>query len=562
MTNPVAAKSVLAPSIASAPRLWVGVATWLVGWLALVVLDSLDTRFDLANLAMVLVLVAALAAWWLPIWASIAASVASVLAFNWRFVPPRGTFFVDQPEHALLLGAMLAVCLFVTLLMSLQRRHASLAKRHAQRSEQLRAWSDTLRDADDPTVHLGELQTLLSALSGARATVMALKTALPASNDDAHVVMAGHADGDQHEGLWHCLRQGHAMGPGTGRHEHIGELYLPMRGRGSTLGAVVFFGESGVSGETGAAGMRSADWRGHAQALSDQAALALQRHQTAAEQQRVRDEARGQAVRNTLLAAISHDYRTPLATILGAASSLDEQGARLSNEQRQRLARSIAEEAQRLRRMTDNTLQLARLGGPGVALRCDWESAEDLVGAAVRRSRRRDTDQRVRARLEPGLPLLWCDAMLMSQLIDNLIDNALTYAPEGSPVEILVRSQHDASRTPDHDVVVLAVRDRGPGIPPAWRERVFDLFRRGESHGAAEAAIESEDRTHRREPHLEAGRRGAGIGLAVCRAIAKAHGGELRLRPRGHGGCSFECALPIKPAPTPPIEMPDNAQVP
>ncbi len=418
MTNPVAAKSVLAPSNASAPRLWVGVATWLVGWLALVVLDSLDTRFDLANLAMVLVLVAALAAWWLPIWASIAASVASVLAFNRQFVPPRGTFVVDQPEHALLLGAMVAVCLIVTMLMSLQRRHALLAARHAQRSEQLRAWSDTLRDADDPTVHLGELQTLLSALSGARATVMALKTALPASNDDAHVVMAGHADGDQHEGLWHCLRQGHAMGPGTGRHAHIGELYLPMRGRGSTLGAVVFFGESGVSGETGAAGMRSADWRGHAQALSDQAALALQRHQTAAEQQRVRDEARGQAVRNTLLAAISHDYRTPLATILGAAyrSTNREPVFRTSNVSGWRAA--SPKEAQRLRRMTDNTLQLARLGGPGVALRCDWESAEDLVGAAVRRSRRRDTDQRVRARLEPGLPLLWCDAMLMSQLIE------------------------------------------------------------------------------------------------------------------------------------------------
>jgi two-component system sensor histidine kinase KdpD len=240
-------------------------------------------------------------------------------------------------------------------------------------------------------------------------------------------------------------------------------------------------------------------------------------------------------VRNALLAAISHDYRTPLATIMGAASSLEAQGERLSPGQRQRLAHSIVEEAAQLSRLTDNTLQLARLDAPGVALRCDWESAEELVGTALRHARQRDPTRRVRARLEPDLPLLWCDAILMAQLLDNLVDNALKYSPPEAPVEILVRRQ-DAQ-------VVLAVLDRGPGIAPAWRERIFEVFHRGAEAMAGAASVAADPAT---------ARPGAGVGLAVCRAIARAHGGELRLRPRGHGGCSFECVLPVRAAPAQP----------
>ena len=139
------------------------------------------------------------------------------------------------------------------------------------------------------------------------------------------------------------------------------------------------------------------------------------------------------------------------------------------------------------------------------------------------RARRQDAGRRVRARLEPGLPLLWCDALLLTQLLDNLVDNALKYSPAESPVEILARREGEQ--------LVLAVRDRGPGIAPAWRERIFEVFQRGQ--GA--------------EPM-----RGAGVGLAVCRAIARAHGGGHRLRSRGRGGASFECVLPLREPPTPP----------
>jgi two-component system, OmpR family, sensor histidine kinase KdpD len=505
---------------------WPAVAAWAAGWAGLVLMDG---RVDLANLAMLLVLSSAVASLWLPVAVSLISNTVAVMAFNWTFVPPRGTFFIDLRQHALLLGAMLVVNSIIAALMAAQRAQARLAQRHAMKAEQLRTWGDTLRDAIDPLAQVGALHAALVEISGGPVAMLVLKDRTPLRNDDDAALRVGEADADQLAGLWHCLRQGQPLGPGTGRYEQLADWYLPLRGRSASVGAAVLRGH----------GIERIDpqLRGHAQALCDQLGLALQRAMAGREEQRTREQAQAQGVRNALLAAISHDYRTPLATIMGAASSLEEQADRLSAEQRQRLAHSIVEETAQLSRLTDNTLQLARLDAPGVTLRCDWESAEEMVGTALRHARRRDPTRRVRARLEPDLPLLWCDAMLMSQLLDNLVDNALKYSPREAPVEIVVRQQDEH--------VVLAVLDRGPGIAPAWRERVFEVFHRG-AESMAGATSASAD-------HVAA-RPGAGVGLAVCRAIARAHVGELRLRPRGHGGCSFECVLPIRQAPEQPTE--------
>ena len=505
---------------------WPAALAWIVGWAALALMDG---RVDLSNLAMLLVLSSAVASLWLPVSVSLVSNTLAVLAFNWSFVPPRGTFAIDLHQHALLLGSMLVVNSIIAALMAAQRRQARLARRHALQAEQLRTWGDTLRDAIDPLAQAGSLHATLTELSGGLVALLVLKDREPPGNDDAAALRVGEADADQLAGLWHCLRQGQPLGPGTGRYAELSDWYLPLRGRGVSLGAAVLRGH----------GTERADphLRDHAQALCDQLGLALQRALAGREEQRTREQAQAQGVRNALLAAISHDYRTPLATIMGAASSLEEQADRLSTEQRQRLAHSILEETTQLSRLTDNTLQLARLDAPGVTLRCDWESAEEIVGTALRHARRRDPTRRVRARLEPDLPLLWCDAMLMAQLLDNLVDNALKYSPQESPVEILVRRQGEQ--------VVLAVLDRGPGIAPAWRERVFDVFHRG-AESMSGATSPSTPRA--------ADRPGAGVGLAVCRAIARAHDGELRLRPRGHGGCSFECVLPVRQAPERPVE--------
>jgi two-component system sensor histidine kinase KdpD len=543
---------------------------------------ALDSRVDLANLAMLLVLASALASLWLPVPVALASTALAVLAFNWRFVPPRGSLAVEGPQHLLLLAGMLGVSWIVAGLMALQRHRAEDAQRHRHRADQLRGLGDALRDAEAPLAHAAQLQAALGELAGAPATLLLLTGTLPPRRDDAATICLGAADADQQAALWHCLRQGRAMGPGTGRHQELPAWYLPLRGRDACFGAALLpRAAPEPAGDTD---------RLHAQALCDQMGLALQRVQIHAAETAARDEAQLQAVRNAMLAAISHDFRTPLATILGAASSLQAQDARLGPAQRLALATRIADEAARLRRLADNTLQLARLDAPGLLLQRDWESAEDIVGAVLNRARTHDPARRVRGRLEPGLPLLRCDPLLIAQLLDNLVDNALKYSPAEAPVELLVR------QLPGQ--VLFAVRDRGPGVPPAWRERIFDAFRRGGTGTAGDSTAAStashdgrarepnahaspaggraagaghtgepavaavragEPATHADrdgEPPADAGRAGAGVGLAVCRAIARAHGSELRLRPRGHGGASFEFALAVE---MPPKDMPPEA---
>jgi two-component system, OmpR family, sensor histidine kinase KdpD len=498
------------PAAPFATSRWPAVAVWGGGWALLLALDG---RLDLGNQALVLVATTAVASVWLPPWGSALAAVAAVAAFNWSFVPPRHSFSVGVEQHALLLATLLVVVWTVAALVWRLKNVAEAAAGDAQREARLRAWSDTLRDAADPAVHAGALQAALAEAAGAPVALVVLGRP-QGRPDDADALHCGVADANQEAGLALCASSGRALGPGTGRHEEQPDLYLPLRGRGLTLGAAVL---QGLGPDATAVP--------HCQALCDLLGLALQRAHAERDARRLHDEARDQATRGALLAAIAHDHRTPLATILGAASSLAEQGQRLDAAQRQRLAEGIVDEAQRLARLTDNTLQLARLGAPGVQLRCDWESAEELVGTALARARRRAAGRTVKAWVEPALPLLWCDAMLLSQLLENLVDNALKYSPQDAPVEVSARLAGPQ--------VLLVVKDRGRGVEPAWRERIFDVFQRG-------------------DPEALPGLQGAGVGLAVCRAIARAHGGTLRLRARGRGGSAFECALPVEPQPRAP----------
>jgi two-component system sensor histidine kinase KdpD len=492
-------------------------AVWAAAWAAMLALDG---RVDLANLAMLPVLASALATLWLPIFPSLLLTLGSVVAFNWAFVPPRHAFTVDLRQDALLLGAMLLVSALVAALVGRQRRLADSARRHAAQAEQLRRFAEALRDADTPAAQAALLRQALAQGLGVEPALLLLTDALPPRDDPAAALVLGEPGADVLAGLWQCLRQARAFGPGTGAHGELHQWYLPLRGRQAAFGAAM------VELDALRAPADEA-LRRQAQALCDQAGLSLQRQHAQRAAEGARELAQAQGVRNALLAAISHDYRTPLAAILGAATSLREQGERLSAAQRERLAQTIVDETTQLGRLTDNTLQLARLDAPGVQLRLDWESAEEIVGAVLRRVRAHDPERRVRAWLAPGLPLLRCDALLLAQLLENLVDNALKYSDAPAPVELAVQPQ------PGH--VVLAVRDRGPGVAPAWREKVFEVFQRGEPWPAA--------------PGGERARRGAGVGLAVCRAIARAHGGELRLRPRNNGGTSFECWLPLSEPP-------------
>jgi two-component system, OmpR family, sensor histidine kinase KdpD len=488
---------------------WHGALVALLIWLATAGLMALlDGQVDLINLTMLLMLGSALSALWVTLPLTLLGSALAMLVFNWAMVPPRGSLSIELHQHLVLLGVIFGVNLIIAVLMARLRDQAADAREQARRSAQLRRWGDHLRDATDPALLVTELHQQLQ-LHGCGAPCSLIL------DSDAHTFSSwGDPDADSREGLKLCLRQSRAMGPGTGWHDSQPAWFLPWRAGATSLGATRVPLPSALYADDAL--------RDQMQLLCDRlgSALARQRALLLAHQAQVQTQS--QSTRNTLLAAISHDYRTPLATILGAASSLLEHDAQLGPEQRRRLALTIQDQTRLLGSMTDNTLQLARLSSPGVTLPLDWESAEDIVGAALNRVRLRDKGHRVSARLAPGLPLLRCDAVLLAQLLDNLLDNALRHTPSDSPVELRVCRQFEH--------LVLAVRDRGPGVPSAQRQRIFDVFQRGEGHSGE----------------------GAGVGLAVCRAIAQAHGGELRLRPRARGGASFECWLPLSAPPAAP----------
>lgn len=495
-------------------RMAFGFGVWAAAWAALV---ALDPAVDLGNLALLLVLAAALAGLWLGALQSALACFAAVLAFNWHFVPPRGTFSVDLQQHLLLLVAMLAVAWVVAALVSRQRSLVQLERQAAAAAQQLRELGDELRDAHDPLDCAPQLQRALAPLGAGPVQLLLLRTNLPATDDETLAAFFGAPDAEARAGLWLCMRQCAAFGPGTGRHEDQLHGYVPLRGRGAAWGAARLPAPSRARD--------AGHLRAQAQALADQMGLSIERAQALRNAERAREQSQSQQLRATLLAAIAHDYRSPLATILGAASSLQLQGARLAPEQRLRLASTIVDEAEGLSRLTDNTLQLARLDATELSLSLDWESAEELAGSALARARNHDPQRRMRARVEPGLPLLRCDPVLIVQLLVNLLDNALTHGAADAPIELLVRRVGSE--------LMFAVRDRGAGVPLAMRERIFEVFQRGAGGG-----------------------RGAGVGLALARAVARVHGGRLVLRPRRHGGSAFECYLPLAAAPSPPGQEP------
>ncbi|HEV8492216.1 MAG TPA: ATP-binding protein, partial [Candidatus Angelobacter sp.] len=381
-------------------------------------------------------------------------------------------------------------------------------------------WGDKLRDADDPHLLSQDLYLALQQLSAATpdAHELALVTLigpLPDSNLTSSLNKIGATSAEQEDALWHCMRSGQALGPGTGHYQELDALYLPLRGRSMTSGAAMI---SSITSPDDFPALTQA------QALCDQMGAALERHHIQQQEQQASNQAQAQKVRNTLLAAISHDYRTPLATIMGAASSLDQQGERLSDSQRQQLARSIVDEADRLRRLTSNVLQLARLDAIGDKIQGDWESAEEIIGSVIRRMRSHDPHHRLSVKLKPDLPLLWGDSLLLSQLLENLIDNALKYSPSESPVQVLAYM--------DKGLLVLAVRDQGTGMADDGGQ-LFEVFQRGD--------------------HRKTG--GAGVGLALCRAIARAHGGDLEFHVNVNG-TSFECRLPLHAQPdNPDVEL-------
>jgi two-component system sensor histidine kinase KdpD len=294
-------------------------------------------------------------------------------------------------------------------------------------------------------------------------------------------------------------------------------LYVPLLGSGGSVGVL---GLSPSSGDR----FDSIEQRRQVDAFAAQLALAMERSLLAEQSEQARREVEAEQLRNSLLSSVSHDLRTPLAVITGAASTLLQSAPRVDEATAQDLTKTILEESERLNRLIRNLLDMTRLESGAVEVNKEWLALEEVVGAALNRMEPRLVGRQVKVSIPEDLPLVPFDMVLIEQVLINLLENAAKYAD--GPLEI------GASSGPDE--VLVEVADRGPGIPPGQEARVFEKF-----HRAAR----------------ERSQGGVGLGLTICRAILAAHGGRIWAQNREGGGASFRFALPI-PGKPPELSLP------
>ncbi len=424
----------------------------------------------LSNAPVVLILVSSIYSLLLPLSLSLALSALAVLMFNYQMVPPVHTFHVDLHEHGILLITVMGVSWLITYLLRRQKQIAALERQQAQRTLQLMQWSEKLREADNPQELLSELQQLLLGLAGGSVKVWVGFTAIELESLNATQTKAFEA----------CLQESKALGKSTGRYDNLEDLYLPMRGKSKAYGVCVCVGDQMEFSET--------FWIRDAQALLDQMGLACERRDNLLRAQSERESAQTQKTRSLFLTSIAHDQRTPLASIMTSASAILEQTDRLSKDEIRRYAELIQEESQQVARLTDNTLTLARLSGEQVQVPMQLESAEDMVAAVLQRLRKRRGLHVPTVKVDAGLPLVKCNMVLVEQVLDNLIDNAIKHSGAPDSVELNVHQRQND--------VVFQIADRGKGMQGQYK-------------------LQGDES------------RGLGIGLQLCHAVAQAHSGRL-----------------------------------
>jgi two-component system sensor histidine kinase KdpD len=450
----------------------------------------LQTYLDITNVALVFLTAVLVSAVAYGLWPSLFACFVSVLAYNFFFLPPLHTFTITGPENVVALFFFAIVALIASHLTARVRDQAVAARLRAKTTEDLYQFSRKLAGAvsrDD----------LLWATAYQIALMLKVHVVLLLPEGESVMVRAGYPpedtldDADLAAAKW-TWENGRAAGRGADTLPGAKRLFLPMRtGRGSV--AVV-----GLDSERPGP-ILNPDQRRLLDALADQAALAIERVNLADDVDRARLATETERLRSALLTSISHDLRTPLASILGSATSLKTYRAALDDAAQEELVRTIQEEAERLNRFISNLLDMTRLESGAIVPRADLVDIDDVVGSTLERASKVLSAHTVIIDLADDLPALSVDPVLFEQVLFNLLDNAAKYSPPGT--EIRLRARRDGG------TVTIDVIDEGDGIPPADLERIFDKFYR----------VHAADRK----------RAGTGLGLAICRGFIEAMGGTI-----------------------------------
>jgi len=442
------------------------------------------------------------------LWASLFACFLSVLAYNFFFLPPLYEFTIASSENVVALFFFAAVALIASNLAARVRDQALAARERTRITEELYLFSRKLAGT-------ATLDDLLWATAHQIALMLKVRVVLLLPDDGHLSVRAGFPpedtldEADLAAARW-CFEKNQATGRGADTLPGAKRLFMPLRtGRGAV-------GVAGIDSD-GPERLLTPEESRLLDALADQAALAIDRVNLAAEADRARLAAETNRLRSALLTSISHDLRTPLASILGSATSLINHSREFGDDVRTSLLRTIQEEAERLNRFIGNLLDMTRIESGALTPQTSPVDLSEVIGATIQRASKILQNHQVEIDLEPDLPMVKADMVLIEQVLFNLVDNAAKYACQGSCIEITAGQEKGQ--------VVIRVLDEGEGIPDADRERIFDMFYR----------VRRGDRQ----------RAGTGLGLAICRGFVEAMGGTITAANRlSRKGAAFTIRLP------------------
>jgi two-component system sensor histidine kinase KdpD len=436
---------------------------------------------------------------------SVLAAALSVASYDFFFVPPKYTFAVSDTRHVLTFAMMFGVGI---LLSELTRR----VRAQERQSRQREMYTATLYALTRDLSAAGDVAAIARAMAERAGDAFDGTVAIlrPASGDAlVEIVRWGEAPLDARDlsvARW-THEHGRPAGLGSDTLPGARAACVPLRTNGRGLGVVAYVPR--IAGRA-----LEPEQKNLLEALARQGAVAFERVSLSQDAEAAKLRARTEEMRSSLLSAVSHDLRTPLAAIQGAASALRGGAPGLDDARREELVETIEGEAARLERLVGNLLDMTRLESGVLDFRRDWVPADELIGSALNRLDATLDGRPVTIDLPRDLPLLYVDPVLFEQVLINVLENAAKHTPRGTPIAIAARS--------DPEQVTIEISDRGPGISATPIERIFDKFQRG--------------------PGASAG--GVGLGLAISRGIVEAHGGTILASNREGGGAAFAVRLP------------------
>ena len=474
----------------------------------------IDTHIILSNISLVYVVPVLIAAARHGLIPSLWVSALSVLCYNFFFLPPLYQFTISDPANVVALFFFMFVSVAASALGTRTRAQAEAARREARTTAELYAFSRKIAGVIELDDLLWIVVTHLARLLNAEVSILmpektplesgkiALRAAFPPDSEFSQADLAA--------ARWSWDSET-PTGRGTDTLPGGRWLFMPIQTSRSSIGIV------GVL-PLGESGHLTSSERRLLEAVGNQAAVAIERVALAVDIDQARLGAERERLRSAMLTSVSHDLRTPLASIIGALSSLKSQRERYDETTRDELMNTALSEAERLDRFVSNLLDMTRLDAGVIVPNREPVEAGDLVSTTLRRAKALLKDRVVDSVIEPGLPTLSLDFVLAEQTLFNILDNAGKHSPRGGRIEIEVRRAGER--------IEIVVRDEGPGIAPASLDRLFEKFYR------------ADDGDRRRA--------GTGLGLAIAKGFVEALGGSIKAGNRtDRSGAEFTVSFPI-----------------